>query len=370
MTHVGKYIAGQILVAALFTTAALCTAVLLIQSLRLVDLIVNRGLPLTDFFYMAAMMLPRFVAFMMPLAVFAAALFTYNRMTSDSEMVILRSSGMSPMQIAKPALIVAAGAAILGYALSLYFVPASLNSFKASLLEARSDLASSLLKERQFTVIGDTVTVYFRDQTAGGEMLDLLVHDARDPERQVTILANRGVLVDGPDGVRLVVIDGSQQSFSDGTLHYLTFERYTLDFASSNPAVAERWREPSERFLPDLLFPDMTDPADAAHLDELLAEAHERLTGPLLPLAYTILGLGILFSGAFTRRGQGRLVIAASLATLGVLIVFLGASNAASKDARAIVALYLAVFAPMAIGWFLIRRSGRLNRLPARPRPA
>lgn len=362
MTHVGKYIAGQILVAALFTTIALCTAVLLIQSLRLVDLIVNRGLPLSDFFYMAAMMLPRFVAFMMPLAVFAAALFTYNRMMSDSEVVILRSSGLSPMQIAKPALIVAAAASILGYALTLYFVPASLNSFKASLLEVRSNLASSLLKERQFTVIGDTVTVYFRDQTAAGEMLDLMVHDARDPDQQVTILAERGVLVDGPEGVRLVVLNGSQQSFSEGTLHYLTFERYTLDFASSNPAIADRWREPSERFLPDLLFPDMDNAGDAAHLDELWAEAHERLTSPLLPLAYTALGLGILFSGAFTRRGQGKLVIAASLAVLAVLVAFLGASNVATKDSGAVIALYLAVVVPTAVGLYLIGRSGRLHQ--------
>lgn len=293
MTKSGWYIARQITGSAIFATIALCMAIMLLQSLRLIDLIVNRGLPLSEFLFIASMMLPRFVAFLLPLSVFAAAVFTYHRMNTDSELVILRAAGMSPMQIAKPAITVALAATLIGYALSMYLVPASLASFKSGLFDARNNLASTLIREKQFTAVGESVTVYFREELPTGEMVDLLIHDARDPERQVTIIAQSGVLVPTENGIRLVVQNGSQQSFFDGALHYLRFDRYTVDFGADNPVARDRWREPSERYMHELLFPDPNDANDMAYKDQFWVEANNRIAGPLLPLAYTIFGIGI-----------------------------------------------------------------------------
>ena len=364
MSRNGAYIARQVVLASVFTTAALCLAILLLQSLRLIDLIVNRGLPLGDFLFIAAMMLPRFVAFVLPLAVFAASLFTYHRMMADSELVILRAAGLSPMQIVKPALAVAGIACVIGYALSLYVVPASLASFKAGLYEARNSLASTLIRERQFTAVGDSVTVYFREETPTGELVDLLIHDARDPQRQVTIIASTGILLPTDTGLRLVVQDGSQQSFFDGTLHYLRFDRYTVDFGADSPVARDRWVEPAERFLPDLLFPNLDDPNDQAYREQLLAEAHNRLAGPLLPLAYTALGLGIYLSGGYSRRGQPTVTLTASVSAIAVLVAYLVASNLSSGSLGFLPLLYGMVLGPIAVGLWLIARSGTLRRRP------
>ena len=371
MTKGSWYIARQIAIAALFATTALCLAILLLQSLRLIDLIVNRGLPLSEFLFIAAMMLPRFVAFLLPLSVFAAAVFTYHRMTSDSELVIFRAAGQSPMQIARPAFVVAGAAAVIGYALSLYLVPVSLASFKAGVFEARNSLASTLIRDRQFTAVGGSVTVYFREELPTGELVDLLIHDARDPARQVTILAKSGVLVPTENGLRLVVQNGSQQSFFDETLHYLKFDRYTVDFGSENPVAANRWREPSERFLPDLLFPNMNDPNDAANHGKLIVEAHSRLASPLLPLSYTAFAVGIFFAGGFNRRGQPKVTLAASISAIGILITYLATVNLAGSHLALIPAIYLVVLLPLIVGIWLIARSGTLRRAkPERMVPA
>lgn len=370
MTQGGWYIARQITIAALFATAALCLAILLLQSLRLIDLIVNRGLPLSEFLFIAGMMLPRFVAFLLPLSVFAASVFTYHRMTSDSELVIFRAAGQSPMQIAKPALAVAGAAVLVGYALSLYLVPASLASFKAGVFEARNSLASTLIRERQFVSVGDSVTVYFREELPTGELVDLMIHDARDPDRQVTILAKSGVLLPTENGLRLVVQNGSQQSFFDDVLHYLKFDRYTVDFGSDNPVAATRWREPSERFLPELLFPDLTDPNNVENRKQLWVEAHSRLAGPLLPLSYTAFAVGIFFAGGFNRRGQPKVTLAASVSAIGILVAYLTVVNLSNKFTALVPAIYLVVLLPFAIGIWLIARSGSLGRRRDRFAPA
>ena len=76
-----------------FVTAALSAAVWLAQSLRLVDLIVNRGLSIEVFLYLALLILPRFLDIVLPIGAFIAVLFVFNRLTSESELVVMRGAG-------------------------------------------------------------------------------------------------------------------------------------------------------------------------------------------------------------------------------------------------------------------------------------
>src|SRR6266436_7617659 len=88
----------------IFVTAALSAAIRLAQSLRLIDLIVNRGLSVEVFLYLAALILPRFLDIVLPIGVFIAVLFTFNRLITESELVVMRSAGLSPLSLAKPVL--------------------------------------------------------------------------------------------------------------------------------------------------------------------------------------------------------------------------------------------------------------------------
>src|ERR1700704_7173985 len=110
MTSLGRYILRQCLSVTLFVTAALSAAVWLAQSLRLVDLIVNRGLAAEVFLYLAMLILPRFIDIVLPIGAFIAVLFVFNKLTSESELVVMRSAGLGPLALARPVFILAAGA--------------------------------------------------------------------------------------------------------------------------------------------------------------------------------------------------------------------------------------------------------------------
>ena len=69
----------------IFVTVGLTLAIWLSQSLRFVDLIVNKGLPVVTFLYLALLLLPRFLTIVLPIALFCATLFTYNKLMNDSE---------------------------------------------------------------------------------------------------------------------------------------------------------------------------------------------------------------------------------------------------------------------------------------------
>src|SRR5437762_11253463 len=105
MKRLDRYILRQCFGVMIFVTAALSAAIWLAQSLRLIDLIVNRGLSIEIFLYLAALILPRFLDIVLPIGVFIAVLFTFNRLTGESELVVMRSAVLSHLELAKPVLL-------------------------------------------------------------------------------------------------------------------------------------------------------------------------------------------------------------------------------------------------------------------------
>ncbi|MBV9014398.1 MAG: LptF/LptG family permease, partial [Alphaproteobacteria bacterium] len=125
LTGLDRYILRQCLSVTLFVTAALSAAVWLAQSLRLVDLIVNRGLSAEVFLYLAILILPRFFDIVLPIGAFIAVLFIFNRLTAESELIVMRASGLSPLALARPVLVLAGIGFVVLMSLSAYFLPVS-----------------------------------------------------------------------------------------------------------------------------------------------------------------------------------------------------------------------------------------------------
>jgi len=105
MNGMTRYILRQTLAIMVFVAVSFTAAVWLVQSLRLIDLIVNRGLSFGLFAYLAILILPRFIDVVLPIAVFIAILFTYNRLLSESELIVMRAAGVSQAGLARPALL-------------------------------------------------------------------------------------------------------------------------------------------------------------------------------------------------------------------------------------------------------------------------
>ena len=130
MRAITRYIFNQLVIVTIFVTIGLTFAIWLTQSLRLIDYIVNRGLPAATFISFVGLLLPSFLGIVLPIATFCAVLFVYNKLTMDSELVVLRAAGMSQMQLARAGLVVGLGATIIVYAISLYLLPLSYRAFK------------------------------------------------------------------------------------------------------------------------------------------------------------------------------------------------------------------------------------------------
>jgi len=358
VTGLNRYILRQCLSVMLFVTGALTAAVWLAQSLRLVDLIVNRGLSAEIFLYLAMLILPRFLNIVVPIGVFIAVLFVFNRLTTESELVVMRAAGMSPLALAKPVLELAGFSWLFLMLLSIWLIPASNREFKDLQFEIRNRFVSSLLQEGSFTTISDRLTIYIGARNDRGEVIGLMIDDERDPKQPVTLLAERGAFADSGGASRIIMINGDRQQYNreTGKLSVLTFERYVLDLDMMREAPEARAREAQERYLGELFFPAAD--IDAGLRDAYLVEGNERLTVPLTAFAFALIPLACLLPGEFNRRGQLKRILVA----VGLALIFqaadLAIKNLEGRYAAAIPISYLIVILPFLVSLGIILHRG------------
>ncbi|HWD56900.1 MAG TPA: LPS export ABC transporter permease LptF [Stellaceae bacterium] len=367
LSSLNRYILRQCLGVMLFVTGALTAAVWLAQSLRLVDLIVNRGLSAEVFLYLAILILPKFLDIVLPIGAFIAVLFVFNRLIAESELVVMRSAGLSPLSLAKPVLELAGIAWLILMLLSVYLMPVANREFKDLQFEIRNRFVSSLLQEGTFTTISDKLTIYIGARNERGEVIGLMIDDERDPKHPVTLLAERGAFAETGGGTRIIMVNGDRQQYDHDSdkLSVLSFDRYVLDLDLMRDAPEARSREAQERFLFELFFP----PADLAQStrDAYFVEGNERLTVPLTAFSFAIIPLACLLPGEFNRRGQLKRVLVAVGCALVFQALDLAVKNLEGRFVAAIAVSYIVDLLPLAVGLGILLHRGikfNLRRLP------
>lgn len=362
-----KYIIGQLGGATLFIASGLTCVIWLTQSLRFVDLIVNRGLDMLAFIYLTTMMLPSLLGFLLPVALAISALYTYHKLLADSELVVLRSAGLSRWQLARPAVWFATGIVLLGYAISLYLLPVSYGQYKDMQAFAKDNYVALLLQEGVFNSPVDGLTVFIRNRSSDGTLHGILVHDNRNPNAPVTMMAEEGQLVKTPKGPSFILKDGNRQEIDheEERLSFLAFDDYVLDISLFAKEQRVRERDEKERFLGELLDPE--EGVSPVRRAEFRAEAHQRLTWPLQNMALLLFVLAMLLAGQFNRRGNWRRYTVTLICVGMLLSAAVAVSNIVVKHPQLMWLMYALPIGTCILSLYAIVRSPLERAVPPEP---
>jgi lipopolysaccharide export system permease protein len=343
MRQLTFYILRQILGPAVLFALLLAMVVWMTQSLRLLDLVINRGQSAGIFLYLSLLVLPSLLVVIIPIAFFAGALYALNKLHNDSELVVMWSAGISRAQLAIPVLIAAGVAMGATYACSLYLMPTGERAMRDKVYDIRADLGAAILREGAFTTPSKGLTVFIRELAPNGEIRGILVHDNRDAERPVTYLAESGLLAKTPEGPRLIMRNGDiERGEQRGEkLSLLKFDRYVFDldqFAGPERASAH---DSSELYLPELLSPGLIAGSNSVLRGVYFAEAHNRISGPFYCLAFALIALAATAKGHMARKSYALRLTAAALAGGALRLVGYAAQGLAAQSPELTVLLYL-----------------------------
>ena len=359
-----RYILKNLLPATIFTAITLAAIILLTQSLKFLELIINAGASSTSFWLLTFLALPRFLEVILPIALMISVVFIYNRLSSDSEIVVLRAAGKSPMQLARPAFILAVATTFILLFITTWLAPTSLSSMVKMRQVIKAQYSTLLFREGVFNSVGKDLTVYIDNRTSKGELEGLLIHDSRSNlPAPVTIVAKRGVIVATDDGQQVLVYDGSRQDFNSktGALNRLNFERYTIDLPDA-AVVRERPKDSDERTLYELFNPDLTKRYDQQNQRKFKAEIHRRIISPFLAIGFAGIVLCFLLLGPVSRRGQTKRIFMAVITVIATQGFYLGSFNLATNSIFGLVAMYSIVVVPIVVSLFLLSPWGEKIR--------
>ncbi len=328
MSHLDRYILSQLIGPFGFFALVFTGILWLTQSLKFLDTVVANGQSALVFVEFSTLVFPQVMIFVIPLSVFAASLYTLNKLYVESELVVMLSAGRGPFQLARPLLIFGAmgmcGLAIV----TLYLYPVSATRLGDRLAEVKQEFTNSLIVEGKFVHPAKGVTLYIRDTNDEGEMAGIFIHDARDEAAPATYSAKRAVLVANDSVSRIVMFDGAVQQLDAPTdaIDTVVFDRLAYDLNEFMGVATERARRPREYFFHEGVSPSADLLTRGRSLGEYVSEAHDKIAAPLLTLTLPILALGAILSGSFKRNGFGTRI------SLGVgLMIFVQALAVAAK---------------------------------------
>jgi lipopolysaccharide export system permease protein len=349
MRSLSTYVLRQIVGPLALFTLLMTMVVWLTQSLRLLDLVINRGQSAVTFAYLTFLLLPTLLTIIVPIAFFAGTLFALHKLNTDSELVVMWSAGFSRFQLAVPVMIAAVGAMLVTYVCSLWLMPLGQRTMKDKVFDIRTDIGAAILREGQFTTPGKGLTVFIRELSPSGEIRGILVHDNRDTTLPTTYLAERGILAQTRGGARLIMQNGNIQRAEEGgaKLSVLRFDNYVFDLEQFAAAQRTSQREASERYLWELFYPPPRTKPSTRNV--WFAEGHNKLASPLYCLAFALMALAATARAHLGRGGYVLRLFIASLLAVGLRLLGYGAQGLVAGNPDLAFALYVIPVAGAAI---------------------
>ena len=314
MSRFDGYFLRQLLVLFAFFTLVLVGVFWITRSVSLFERVISSGQSAMVFLEFTALTLPRLIRTVMPMAVFAAAVYATNRLSRESEMLIMLATGSSPWRLARAVLMFGLSAGFMMTVISVFLLPASVEQLGQRQAEVVGDVSAQLLNEGEFLHPANGVTVYFGDIDLAGALHEVFVSDRRDEANPVSYSSTTAYLVTQSSGIHLVMLDGVALRFDQEikTLSSTLFEDASYDISelTSNADIGFRSREaiPTVELLRDM---EAVAKSDAHSIGQLVEELHQRFSWIAICVAVALVGYSALMLGSFSRFGLWPQILAA-----------------------------------------------------------
>lgn len=323
MKILNRYFTRQLVAIFIMLLLVLTGLAWMLQIMSMMKFLLNYGVELTSFLGLTLLMVPFIVSIIVPFVTFIAIIFVYNKLISDNEITVMAATGLSPKQIARPALILAAVLTVLHFALNIWIVPRTQSLFYSTQWNLRYGLAHMKLQESAFTQLSDGLVVYV-DKVSGHDLSQVMLSDMRDEDAPITIFAEKGKLVSTARGLSIVMTNGALQANGD-TLTTGTFDSFDMDLNVADKEGGDSFKV--RRVSTGVLLRSVLDAPNEKQHKMVLAELCSRFLGPLMNLILAALCATILLRSSLLRR---RASFAPALAVAGMAVVmslFMSASN-------------------------------------------
>lgn len=363
-----RHVFGHILLTLLLLTAVLVFGAWLTQSLRFIEIIIEKDISIFHYFSMIYLLLPSLTATVLPICALLACVYTLNKLIGDNELIVFKSCGLSNWQIASPILCSGMLAALFCAFLNQYLAPITTEQFYEKRHDIAQNFSTNLIREGVFNKFKNTmifVSEYGQNDILKGVYIEEESKkenpdDTTAPLGNTTgnyiLFAKTGFLSITNNKNILYLYDGCRQEISPASqvsqgpnqpgkvtrskqnITYFDELKYDLDIRQKDKDRSKLHNKIS--------FWEMINPAPSLQKNartKLIIEANRRIITSLFILVYSLISCAIMLTGQTQRQGRWiKPVIVVGLC-LTTHISLLSLLNSYWKNPYAILLCYLII---------------------------
>lgn len=355
MKKLTRYILGQISSGFFLVVFSLLSMLWLTQSLRFIEMVTNKGLPLRLFVELTSLLMPQLFNVLSPIALFTAVLFVYNRLLSDRELVIMQASGISPLTNASAPIIIGIALSIFSMYIQNIGIPKAEETFRHLEWEIKNNVSHLMFREGEFTNLKTNLTVFISKHEDDGSVSGILLSDETNPEEKVTLSAEKGRIVYENDHPHIILVNGARQQLDKihNRFTSLNFARYSVDLGGFGKGGLKA-ASVREKSLSELLNAKTNTELSEGDQRKYIVEGNRRIVTPWYNLIFALLACTGLLIGNFNRRGQTKIIslsVFIMIMTLGLDLIF---TNLAGRSLYFLPFLYLNCAVPFVGSLYLL----------------
>jgi lipopolysaccharide export system permease protein len=331
MGSIGRYMFRTTIGAFVITLVSLTAVIWFTQAMRDFDLITTQRQTLFVFVGITGLIIPLLIMLLAPFALVMSAGHVLNKLSSDSEIIVMNAAGISPWRLVRPFLALGLVVSLLVALIAAYISPLCLRELRDWASQVRADILTNIVQPGRFTTVGGNLTFHIADRRPDGLLVGIFVDDRRDPAEHATYLAEQGEIVKNENGSFLAMEGGSIQRLEAGETdpRIVTFDRYAFDLSKFTAGPQGATYTVREKYIWELLWPRADDPLYVAQQREFHSELSDRFAAPLYPLTFAVLAYIFLGPPQTTRQSRalsmlGMIGVVSLLRLVGFLSVIVG----------------------------------------------
>ncbi len=291
-----KYIANEIwptFFACIFIAVFIAIAT---EMLSITEVMVTQGVTIMQIVMMIVYLLPDIIVFSLPAASLMAVVVAFLRLSADSEIIALRSSGISLYQMLFPVIALSGLGFVIAMVIGSIGVPWGNSSYKDLLFQIAESKSNLGIKPHVFCEPFDNVVFYVngfsnRERT----MEDVFVADKRNSEVTNTVIAKEGRIILHPQNKVItlhfekgVIFIDEKKAHTSSSVVFDTSYDINIGLKDIMATLAKRRKRPKEMKVDELIKELSSENKGTVRYNEMLIELLEKLS---LPLAVFIMGI-------------------------------------------------------------------------------
>jgi lipopolysaccharide export system permease protein len=312
-----RYLVAEVLPPFFFGLLTFTLILLITRILRMIELVVTRGVPFLQIGKLVGFIMPTFLELTVPMAFLLAVLLGLGRLANDQELLAMKASGLSPLQILWPMAGFALVVSIATLGLTLFARPAANLALKKEIYDIAKTRVTTALKEKVFNDDFPKILIYVEELIPPGNTAQgILIVDKRDRTRESVVLGKvaRIMTEEATNSLGLRLFDGSiyereknRQGFSQTRFNIYDF---TLDLDELVGPVRRKAAGLNEIPLGELLATIRAKASIGGRTIPERMELHQRISFGFVPFVFCLLGVALTLMprGGRANRSWGLMV--------------------------------------------------------------